>query len=60
MSMERELLEMLLETTGKDFGSLEAALEAYTGREIFGMWLEYEGMIGDAETILDAVKLLNL
>ena len=35
--MEQELLEMLQETTGKDFGSLEAALEEYTGREIFGM-----------------------
>ena len=57
--MEQELLEMLQETTGKDFGSLEAALEAYTGREIFGMWLENEGMIGYTETILDAVKLLN-
>ena len=36
--MEQELLEMLQETTGKDFSSLEAALEEYTGREIFGMW----------------------
>ena len=35
--MEQELLEMLQETTGKDFSSLEAALEEYTGREIFGM-----------------------
>ncbi len=57
--MEQELLEALLETTGKDFGNLEAALEAYSGREIFGMWLEYEGMIGYTDTILDAVKLLN-
>ena len=57
--MEQELLEMLQETTGKDFGSLEAALKEYTGREIFGMWLENEGMIGYPVTILDAVKLLN-
>ncbi len=57
--MEQELLEMLRDVEGKDFDSLEAALEVYTGREIFGMWLENEGMIGYTETILDAVKLLN-
>lgn len=57
--MEQELLEMLQEATGKAFSSLEAALEEYTGREIFGTWLENEGMIGYTETILDVVKLLN-
>ena len=57
--MEQELLEMLRDVEGKDFDSLEAALEVYTGRGIFGMWLENEGMIGYTETILDAVKLLN-
>ena len=57
--MERELLEMLLEVTGKDFGCLEAALEAYTGREIFEMWLEYEGIIGYADKILRAVDALK-
>ena len=57
--MKQELLEMLRDVEGKDFDSLEAALEVDTGREIFGMWLENEGMIGYTETILDAVKLLN-
>ena len=38
--MERELLEMLLEVTGKDFGTLDAALEADTAHELFTRWLE--------------------
>ena len=50
--MERELLEMILEVTGKDFGTLDAALEAYTARELFAMWLEYEGITGYTDTIL--------
>ena len=58
--MERELLEMLLEVTGKDFGTLDAALEAYTAHELFTMLLEYEGMIGYANTILAVVKLLRI
>lgn len=58
--MERELLEMILEVTGKDFGTLDAALEAYTARELFAMWLEYEGITGYTDTILAVVKLLRV
>lgn len=57
--MEQKILAMLLNTTGKDFCSLEAALEAYSGRELFEMWLEYEGIIGYTYSILEAVHLLN-
>lgn len=58
--MENIILEALLEVTGKDFGgNLEAALEAYSPRELLDIWLRYEGICGYTDRILNALHALD-
>ncbi len=58
--MEKKLLNALEEMEGAKFESLDQALQKYSGREIFNFWLEYEGIIGYGESILEAVDALEL
>ena len=58
--MEKKLLNALEEREGAKFESLDQALQKYSGREIFNFWLEYEGIIGYGESILEAVDALEL
>ena len=58
--MEKKLLNALEEMEGAKFESLDQALQNSSGREIFNFWLEYEGIIGYGESILEAVDALEL
>lgn len=60
MYYEGKILEAVNEMTEKDFTTLEEAEKEYSKEEIFGMWLNYEGIIGYDYTILSVLKTLGI
>lgn len=58
--MEETILKAVNEYLGENFATLEAVRSLYSDREIFDMFLDYEGIIGYGDRILKAMEALGL
>lgn len=56
--MENKLLEALEEMESVDFNSLDEALKQYSKKEIFDIWLKYEGISGYTSAIYNVINKL--
>ncbi|MEG2924422.1 MAG: hypothetical protein RR848_08130 [Oscillospiraceae bacterium] len=57
--MERKIIEAVNEMTCGDFKSIKQAQQQYSSREIFDLWLVYEGIGGYTNTIIDVLRELG-
>ncbi|MEG0304334.1 MAG: hypothetical protein RR576_01270 [Oscillospiraceae bacterium] len=57
--MERKIIEAVNEMTVNEFKSIKQAQQQFSSREIFDLWLVYEGIGGYTNTIIDVLRELG-
>lgn len=57
--MDHKILEAVNEMTYNNFNSIKQAQQQFTARELFDMWLEYEGISGYTNTIINVLTELG-